>query len=229
MKVALCLHGLVGTDDKYGTGSKTINYKIGLKHFKKHVFDVNDEVDVYFHTWSEEYKDRLVEAYKPVSCLAEPQPHFSDNPRQQAIHCRWKSAKEVLNLVKENKEQYDFVLLTRFDIAFLVDFDFSQFDSSSFYAQGPKGPRSHGISLINDLWFFSGQGNMLKFAEVYDRLNTGNYIPHMDSNHELARRHLLETGLHENLQYVFKKDWNGNIAKTTTDTPLIRWHYLNKL
>ena len=48
MKVALCLHGLVGTDDKYGSGEKIINYKVGLRHFKKHVFEKNENVDVFF-------------------------------------------------------------------------------------------------------------------------------------------------------------------------------------
>ena len=52
MKVALCLHGLVGTDDKYGSGEKIINYKVGLRHFKKHVFEKNENVDVFFHTWT---------------------------------------------------------------------------------------------------------------------------------------------------------------------------------
>ena len=66
MKIALCLTGLVGTDDKYGIGSKTINYKIGQKHFKKHVIDVNDEVDVYLHSWSTEYEERLLDVYSPV-------------------------------------------------------------------------------------------------------------------------------------------------------------------
>ena len=71
MKVALCLHGLVGTDDKYGAGEKIINYKIGLDHFKRHVFDVNDEVDVFFHTWSEDYEQKLIDAYNPISHIAE--------------------------------------------------------------------------------------------------------------------------------------------------------------
>lgn len=229
MKIALCLHGLVGTDDKYGAGSKNINYKIGLNHFKKHVFDINDEVDVYFHTWSKDYEDRLVESYNPVAYLAEKQPKFSEDLREQAIYCRWKSTKEVMNLVQKTGKKYDFVLLTRFDIAFLVDFDFKNYDGSKFYAQGPPGPKKNGLHLINDLWFFSNQHNMMQFSTLYDNLTLPKYKSHINSNHELARKHLIQTGLQDNLRYMFVREWNGASGKLSTDTPLVRWHYMNRV
>ena len=229
MKIALCLSGIVGTDDKYGSGSKTINYKIGLKHFKEHVFDVNDSVDVFFHTWSTDYEEKLKQAYNPVSCKSEQQPFFSDNPRQQAIYCRWKGIKEVIDLVKQSGNEYDFILLTRFDIAFLVDFEFEKYDKSKFYVQGPTGPLSNGLELINDLWFFSNQEKMFTFCNLFDALGTENYILHKDSNHELVRRHLLETNLHKDLQYIFKREWTGAKGKVSSDTPLIRWYYMNRV
>jgi len=229
MKIALCLHGLVGTDDKYGIGKKTINYKIGLKHFQKHLFDVNDNVDVFLHTWSTEQEDKLVEAYNPVDFKVEDQSFFSDDPRQQAIYSRWKGVKEVMNLVANSGKEYDFILLTRYDIAFLVDFDFTKYDSTKFYVQGPAGPFSNGLNLINDLWFFSSQENMMKFSTLFDTLKSGNYIQHKDSNHELARKHLIETGVHDNIEYIFKRDWTGAQGKLESDTPLVRWHYMKKV
>ena len=229
MKVALCLHGLVGTDDKYGSGEKIINYKVGLRHFKKHVFEKNENVDVFFHTWSHDLADKLNEAYNPVLSKSEQQPFYSENLRQQAIHCRWKSAQECMNLVEQSGNEYDFILLTRFDIAFMVDFDFSKFDNTKFYAQGPAGPMSNGLNLINDLWFFSSQKNMKDFCNLYDSLNTEPYQKHMDSNHELARKHLSMIGQAENLEYVFKRGWSGSQDKLTTDTPLVRWYYKKKI
>ena len=126
MKIALCLHGLVGTDDKYGIGDKRINYKIGYRHFKENVFDVNEDVDVFFHTWSVDHEEKLCEVYKPESFLCEKQPVYSENPRKQAIFCRWNSTKKVMDLVSQSGKKYDFVMLTRFDIAFLVNFNFSE-------------------------------------------------------------------------------------------------------
>ena len=229
MKIALCLHGLVGTDDKYGHGKKIINYKIGFKHFKERVIDINDKVDVFFHTWSVDQESNLVSTYDPKSYKVEKQPQFSEDPRRQAIFCRWKSTKEVVDLVKNSGENYDFILLTRFDIAMLVDFKFDEYDKDVFYAQGPPGPKKGSLELINDLWFFSNQDNMLQFANLYDHLGEQDYQPHIDSNHELARKHLIKTGLHDCLEYKFKREWTGAHGKLSSDTPLVRWHYLNRV
>ena len=229
MRIALCLCGIVGTDDKYGDGAKTINYKIGLKHFKDHVFDVNDNVDVFFHTWSTDYEERLVSAYNPILHKAEDQPFFSDVPRQQSIFCRWKGTKEVIDLVNQSGRDYDFILLTRFDIAFLVDFEFEKYDNSKFYVQGPPGPPSNGLNLINDLWFFSDTEKMTKFSNLFDKLKTEKYLVHKDSNHELVRKHLFESGLHDKLEYKFLREWTGAAGKLSSDTPLVRWYYMNKV
>ena len=249
MKIALCLHGLVGTTDKYGSGTKPIPAKIGFQHFKKHVMDINDEVDVFIHTWSQDQQAHLKELYNPVSIVAEGQPQYIKNQelkeiakqsmkdptwtppvrhnlnRKQAIYCRWKSTQNVLNLVKESGKQYDYVLLTRFDIAFLVDFVFKDYNPDKFYAQGPAGGHFRGLELVNDLWFFANQENMMKFSTLFDNLEKEKYLPHIDSNHELARRHLIETGLNEKVEYIFKRNWTGSPGKVLTDTPLVRWFY----
>jgi len=265
MKVALCLHGLVGTDNKYGKGNKLISHKVGHKHFKRHVMDVNDQVDVFIHTWSVDQKDKVVETYNPAAIKAEPQlitglddPDLRVRDQKTGVEsnlsglhanfCRWKSVKEVISLVNESDTQYDWVLLTRFDIAFLVDFDFSKWDNTRFYAQGPAGPFDNGLHLINDLWFAANQENMTIFATLYDKLPAiqiqGNHFyggllergaPDdyrgrcMFSNHQLARKHLLQTGLHDKLEYKFLREWTGAAGKLSSDTPLVRWHYMNKV
>tara|TARA_A100001515_G_scaffold145051_2_gene151591 strand:- start:1597 stop:2295 length:699 start_codon:yes stop_codon:yes gene_type:complete len=232
MKIALCLHGLVGTDDKYGLGDRKINYKIGFKHFKEHVFDVNEQVDVFYHTWSTEQHEELKEIYNPVLSKAEEQPIFSkygNSDRKQAIYCRWKSAQEVIKLVELSGNEYDFILLTRFDIAFLVDFNFKEYDNKKFYAQGPPGPLSNGINMINDLWFFSNFENMIKFTNLYNLLDKEEYRSHIDSNHELSRKHLDNIGMSDILEYKFVREWTGASGKLNSDTPLVRWHYLKKV
>lgn len=229
MRVALCLHGLVGTNEKYGTGNKKISAKLAYRHFKERVFDINADVDVFFHTWDVVHEEKLQDLYNPVDYKVEEQPKYSENVREQAIYCRWKSTKEVINLLNNSENEYDFVLLTRFDIAFLVDFDFSTFESDVFYAQGPAGPRKGSINLINDLWFVANQDNIIKFASLYDHLEDPRYQKYLDSNHELARKHIEETGLSSILQYRFNREWNGASGKLNSDTPLIRWHYLKKV
>lgn len=267
MKVALCLHGLVGTDDKYGKGNKLINHKVGYRHFKEHVMDVNDQVDVFIHTWSVDQKDKVVETYSPIAIKAEPQPttgldRYSEEMDFHGVttntaglhanYCRWRSVKEVISMVNSSHTEYDWILLTRFDIAFLVDFDFSTFDKDKFYAQGPAGPFVNGLHLINDLWFAATPKDMTLFATLTDKMpvmkisseirlpgSSGtvemweprgpNYIDHVISNHQLARKHLLETGLHDKLEYKFLREWTGADGKLSCDTPLVRWHYMNKV
>jgi len=265
MKIALCLHGLVGTNCKYGHGQKDIHHEVGYKHFKRHLIDINDQVDIFIHTWTStdddgDIEDELTETYSPVAIKTDLQPQFKTKEeakevikaamlgptlprsqarsvpelqsrldRKQAIHCRWKSVQEVLNLVKQSDEDYDYILLTRFDIAFLVDFTFEDCDPSKFYAQGPPGPPKNGISLINDLWFFASPENMFKFATLFDHLGHDSYKAHLDSNHELARKHLIEEGINDKVEYRFKREWNGAIGKIMTDTPLVRWHYFHLL
>jgi hypothetical protein len=249
MKIALCLHGLVGTTDKYGRGSRDISPSVGHKHFRRHVMDTNDEVDTFIHTWSTGWEKPLRELYNPVAMIAEGQPQFPTKAelkeiakksmkdptwtpptghslnRKQAIYCRWKSTQNVLNLLKESGRQYDYILLTRFDVAFLVDFIFKNYNPDKFYAQGPPGLYINGLNHINDLWFFANQENMMKFSSLFDNLEKEEYKLYIDSNHELARQHLIKTGLNEKLEYMFKREWTGSPGKVTSDTPLVRWFY----
>ena len=229
MKIALCLHGLVGTDDKYGHGQKIINYKIGYQHFKERVINVNDEVDVYFHTWSVDYEKKLKDIYEPVAYKVEKQPKFDDDARKQAIYCRWKSTKEVVDLVKESGNNYNFILVTRFDIAFMTDFVFNDYNVEKFYAQGPPGPKKNNLELINDLWFFANQKNMFEFSDLFHSLDKEEFQKHINSNHELARKHLIDCGLNDSVEYIFKREWNGSPGKLSTETPLVRWHYMKKV
>ena len=236
-KVAFCLHGLVGTTDKYGLGKREVPYKIGHRHYKKHVFEKNKDVDVFIHTWSHHHRDGIKELYKPLSMESSPAPNFGieyskdyvddhNMARLYAIKCKWKSYKNVVDLVKNSEKQYDWVFVTRFDLAFAVDFCFDQYDNSKFYAQGPPGPIQNGYQLINDLWYFSNQQNMETFAGLNDNMNKEPYS-FLESNHELERLHLQKTGLEDKLEYIFRRDWTGKMSKLTTETPLVRWAYFN--
>ena len=236
MKVAFCLHGLVGTTDKYGIGKREIPYKIGHKHYKEHVFDKNDDVDIFIHTWSHHHHEGIKELYKPLAIKSEPPPDFDipdldgnldeiKKARLYAIKCKWKSYKTVTDMVKESGNTYDWVFVTRFDLAFSVDFCFDKYDNSKFYAQGPPGPVQNGFQLINDLWYFTNQKDMERFGALYDHMNQGPYKS-LESNHELERLHLQETGLQDKLEYIFRRDWApGKASKMTTETPLVRWVY----
>ena len=234
MKIAFCLHGLVGTTDKYGMGKREVPFALGHHHYKRHVFDKNENVDTFIHTWSHHHHDGIKELYKPLAMKSGPtdldyEKVYADDPigaRAYAIKCKWKSYKAVLDLVKESGNKYDWVFVTRFDLAVATDFCFDKYDNSKFYAQGPPGPIQNGYRLINDLWFFSNQENMEKFSRLHNHLEDPLYRD-SESNHELARLHLQRTGIEQNLEYIFRRDWSGKAMKMTTETPLVRWTYFS--
>ena len=68
MKVALCLSGIVGklyTNKAGYEWEGDIDFRIGHHFYKKHIFDVNNNIDVFIHSWDEKYEKELIELYKP--------------------------------------------------------------------------------------------------------------------------------------------------------------------
>jgi hypothetical protein len=94
MKVALCFNGLVG--GKIGKNGKGENFdpKTAYKYYKKHILDVNDDVDIFIHSWSVDEKDRLLELYKPKKWIIEKQKDFPQSAiRPKEIKSRKKIIK----------------------------------------------------------------------------------------------------------------------------------------
>lgn len=217
MRVALCFFGLVGSK----TG-KSLNKEGGTdevlqgcyESFKKHFLDKNN-IDVFFHTWDKDFENELVEKYNPKLYKTESQKVFTEivphnTPRVQAHYSRWYSAK-ISNDLKskyenENNFKYDFVMSSRFDMKWLTDVVFKNFDKDRFYIpRTTKGNKPWGWpngwcnNEINDMWFFSNSENMDKFLKLYDNINQ--YL--LDgcptflgiSNHMLTKWQLEKIGL----------------------------------
>lgn len=218
MKVALCLMGIVGAvEEKYGLG-QSIDYRIGHHFIKKHILDKND-VDVFIHSWSTEFKDELVDIYKPKKYLIEQQIDFGERSlRFQSLKSRWYSNKQVVELKseyeKENNFKYDFVMIYRLDCMFNKDVIFSEFDNEYFYNShinecgdpGPSNPsdyNSHchcaGYGAYADLWFFGNSDNINLFGTLYDSWDRYG----IESPHKVIIHHLNEMGLGPKLKHEF--------------------------
>ena len=86
MRIAFCLVGIVGSvQGKYGLDGTTnstkglpVDFRIGHHFHKKHIFDHND-VDVFIHSWSNEFKDQLLDLYQPKKYIIEEQIDFKQN------------------------------------------------------------------------------------------------------------------------------------------------------
>jgi len=215
MKIALCLYGLVGSDrgksyDKLGGTNEVL--KSCFNSFKKHIIDKNN-TDVFFHTWDQEFKDELIQNYKPKLFKTEPQKIFYNTvngpeKRVQAHYSKWYSNKQV-NLLKQEYEKfnnfkYDFVITSRFDMMWTVDIICKNLNKDIFYIPGttksnvPWGwpDNQNGVPYeIDDLWCISNSKNIDDFSLLYDNIN--NYIEkekcptHLGiSNHMLSFYHL---------------------------------------
>ena len=86
MKVAVCFYGLVGSiSDKNGKGIP-LDPKIAYDLYKKNVFDVNDDVDIFIHSSSIESKERLINLYNPVDFIIEEQRLFPQSKNHPYIN-----------------------------------------------------------------------------------------------------------------------------------------------
>jgi|ETNmetMinimDraft_9_1059917.scaffolds.fasta_scaffold51039_1 hypothetical protein len=218
MKVALCLMGIVGSaTDKYGLG-QDIDYRIGHHFIKKHILDKND-VDVFIHSWSTEFKDKLVDIYKPKKHLIERQIDFGeDTLRYHSIKSRWYSNKKVVELKseyeKENNFKYDFVMIYRFDCMFNKDVVFSEFDNKYFYnSHVDECHKGHchceGMGMYADLWFFGNTDDINLFGELYDSWDKYEIEKSvldknkMISPHKVIVHHFKEIGLSSKVKHYF--------------------------
>ena len=178
MRVALCVHGTVGriyTDKKNSMWTHDVDYRIGLEHYRKHLLAVND-IDVFIHCWDEQYQDGIIADYEPKSSIFEEQIIFdSENVRTNREKSRWYSQKQVVSLKKKYEEknnfEYDYVMVARFDQAFMKDLKFSDYDNKMFWT--PKSESTVAECMLKphflDYWFFSNSKNMDLFATLYDQ------------------------------------------------------------
>jgi len=145
MKVAVCLIGMIGgKSGKYGLNQSTDVLESGHRQYKKHILDNND-VDVFCHSSSVDFKDEIIEAYKPKRYLFIPEPRFQipdyvtgTEERKRAHYHMWFSYQTVSLLRKdyerETGQKYDFVYTGRYDVAWQTDINFSELDKDKFYA-----------------------------------------------------------------------------------------------
>lgn len=255
-KIAFCLYGIVGgikgkAGDKGNETTSEGILNLGYQHYKKYIFNLNPNVDIFIHTWSVDSKEKIKSLYQPKKATFQEQEIFDipesikgEYKRKQNHYSRWYSTKKVMELKsqyeKKNNFNYDFVFLTRFDIAWQKKLDFSKFDPQYFYAADCFQVKPF-LGLVHlkygypyqkeglaDLWFFSNSKYMDIFSSLYDHLEEYNRPGHCPispnvgiTNHKLTSYHLKQSRLINKLRFVFE-----HLSKNEVD-PLIRKKYFN--
>ena len=221
MRVAFCLHGLVGSikgknGDLYGGSDKVL--ELSFKHNFKNI--LGDSVDVFMHSWSTEVQEKLITLYRPVKYLIEPQIQFeipsyikANHKRTFAHLSRWYSYKECVRLKaeyeKNSKFEYALVLVQSFDLCWNTAIPFEQLDTKVLYVGDSTLDSRQEWS---DRWFISNSQNMDKFATMFDKIEKymgpGGKLPSSKqyggiSSHFLVKHHAKELGLKERFKYNF--------------------------
>lgn len=85
MKIAICFYGLVGSiSDKNGKGI-SLDPTIAFNYYKQNIFDYNDNIDVFIHSYSVLSKDKLTSLYNPKDFIIEEQVSFPESKNHPHI------------------------------------------------------------------------------------------------------------------------------------------------
>lgn len=232
MKIAVVFFGkFTGVNNR----GKIQDFETPYNYLKSNVLTEN--TDIFFHGWNDddEQSRKLVELFKPKKFLLENQIVF-DHPFQHYNfipygpwntkdylnnnYSRFYSIKKSLELVDE---QYDLVLLSRFDTIFLEPLPFNEMSKDQFYVSDWVH-NSDGMGF-QDAWFVSGIENMKKFSLIFDRMDdymdlNGDYLQFIKKNggdeknitsgHAICRYRIVELGLEEHTYCV------GSLPETWT-------------
>lgn len=167
MRIALCLHGLSGNIENFGNGIN-LNQEYAYKHYKKHILDINKNVDIFMHSWSVNDQYTLINLYNPLNYLFEEQKYFNRSKKYiesyKELFClesRVNSIIQCLKLVKQkeitNNFKYDYIMVTRFDVALLTDIIFEKLPLNRFIIShwNDRGNTNNYLTGIYDMWFIS--------------------------------------------------------------------------
>jgi len=246
MKIALCLSGFVGNANKWLEGVE-LDYNYGYKYLNDSILS-NGDVDVFIHSYSLEHEKGLRDLYKPVKATFEPNPDFKfrgeiskddlPSPYTFCIQSMWYSRKCAVDLAikheEENNFKYDFVLLTRFDIALFKKFEFEKYDTSKLYIAGPiiYNKTNKGTVVpykINDMYFMANSDLLKDVVEVSDtyeniaiNLNS-NWPMEKVSSHIIITEQLLRKNIFDKVECLFTRPWESSMAwNTNADIRFLR-------
>jgi hypothetical protein len=136
MKLAIALRGIAFSNDTSGMAtSQNVSYKTCINSLKDNVInplkEKFDQIDIFLVTYKSEGLDieELKRDYLAVdSLLYEKEVMFQSIPIFRRVS---KLLNDSITLIKNNDANYDFILITRFDLYFyrklrLDDFDFTK-------------------------------------------------------------------------------------------------------
>ena len=238
MKIAICLHGLVGNiigkSGDSNLGSDVV-LKIAHQHWDRYFIEPYSP-DIFIHSWNQDLESDLNNLFKPKKIIVEEQKKFEipewipgSFQRKQNHYSKWYSNLKSVDLMSkyenENHFQYDFAMIARFDIAWRKRIFFEKMNNKNFYVGGWK--RNPGVKL-KDFWFISRPKNIRKFSNIYNKIEMLcspeiNAISKSNgiSNHKMTARFVADLKFNIESLLMCEDDFDGN----KSDYPLVRYYY----
>jgi hypothetical protein len=204
MRVAFLFYG----NSPFTSKQKKPGKYASIPSFHKYIVSANPGIRVFFHTWDVKHADELVKIYNPAKYIAEP---YVTNDALISVSL---SMRRVYDLMKTSGEQFDIVMLCRFDIVWNVRVDLSKFDPTKFtvsYWGIRDKDKNHTWDRpfyksyygTHDIFFISNPDAMGKFCSFSDHvqkyLDEG--IPWC--HHITKRYHMNKMGLLDIIQFHF--------------------------
>lgn len=212
--IAICVYGL--HPDKCWKNIRKRKTNSVPKYFKQNLIDCNkdDNVDVFIHSFSYDYKNKIINEYNPTKYIIEKQRTFDkkynckelDELYKKNYQMDWHSlAKCILygmktsvsimhQYEKDTNTKYDIVLLMRSDLLWMRPLVFRNHDNEKFYASSWGTNNTFTINNkptgMSAIWHMSNPALIDKLVELYDKLDKyiddGIYM----SMHTISRHHI---------------------------------------
>jgi hypothetical protein len=106
MRIAICFYGLVGSKTNKNGKDENLDPKIAYNLYNKHLFNKNNNVDIFIHSWSADFKEQLVNLYKPISYIIEPQIQFPQSKGHPSLHGNFRNKMKMAIYKLFDKDKY---------------------------------------------------------------------------------------------------------------------------
>jgi len=164
MKLALVLSGQLRS------------FEQGYEYIKTNLLDHYD-VDVFFHTWSKNWNNKVLVLYNPKEVLVEDDAIFGDfkhyriesnnHPARNTV-LMYRSIKYA-NMLRQNSGiKYDWILRTRFDFALNTKINFQDLEPNKMYFCDTNSNVDR--TTVHDQFVIATSNNMNIYSDVYDNI-----------------------------------------------------------
>lgn len=182
MKIALILHGLAESKTRYSSHGRRgwteevkaiFDYKKSLQNYQEYLFDGNN-IDVFFHTYDTDLlsSEKLIDDMSPEEYkITDPIVDTENTDKDKRVNSRRNSLLQAISCFQETENEYDVVVITRFDLHFEREvsslLENVNWEESGLYVSF----YTEQEDLIDDNFFVVEPDRISNFVEIIEHFN----------------------------------------------------------